>query len=147
MRKKLMFGIALTLLAAMVLPVVAFAAGGGGTGTLVAYGDGTAGVRGNGEVKITGRGVLYIKDHAGDANIQVSGTGKRIELPNGWIQYVGFNGKAYVAGSLISVGLKGSNIALHATGTGRFILWGNGTYEVNGTSGRWTEPGVVLELK
>jgi len=132
-------------------PQAACAQSGGGTGTLTASGDGLAGLRGNGTVTISGNGILWIRDHNGDATIQVSGSGFRRELPNGWIRYVGFNGSATVSGSLITVALSGYDISLQATGTGRFVLRGNGSYTVqkDGTvimSGVWPERAEVLRM-
>ena len=127
----------------MAAPQTAFAQSGGGTGTLTASGDGLAGIHGNGKVTISGNGILWIKDYAGDANINVSGSGIRREGPNGWIRYTGFNGQARVSGSSVTVALSGYDIHLTATGSGRFLLRGNGEYHVehdNGiiNRGQWT---------
>lgn len=121
----------------------ALAASGGGTGTLTASGDGLAGIRGSATVTITGNGILWIRDLGGDASIQVSGYGTKTELPNGWIRYFGFQGNAIVTGSSITVALSGYDIHLQATGTGKYVLRGNGSYtaERNGTviSGAWSD--------
>ncbi len=146
MKGKWTLVLVVVMVVSLLIPAVAFADQGGGTGTLVAQGDGLAGLRGGGQVTISGRGVLYIKDSGGDAVIQVSGNGIRTELPSGWIRYAGFDGEAQVRGSAITVALSGVNIHLRATGHGRFALWGTGTYEVNGITGVWTERGQVLEL-
>ena len=129
----------------------AFAHSGGGTGTLTASGSGLAGIRGSGNVTISGNGILWIKDYAGDANIHVSGNGVRHEMSNGWIRYTGFRGQAQVSGSDISVALSGYDIHLVATGSGRFLLRGNGEYSVESDGvviirGQWTERGKVLTL-
>ncbi len=133
------------------VPQTASAESGGGTGTLIASGDGLAGIRGNGTIHITGNGILYIRDHAGDASIQVTGSGQRTELPNGWIRYLGFHGTADVSGSMITVALSGYDINLQASGTGKFLLRGNGTYSVERDgvvilSGTWTESAEVQQL-
>lgn len=132
-------------------PQVALADSGGGTGTLTASGDGLAGLRGNGTVNISGNGVLWIRDRAGDAIIQVSGNGQRTELRNGWIRYAGFHGSAEVSGSSITVALSGYNIQLEASGTGKFVLRGNGTYSTTKDgvvvfSGAWPETVEVQTL-
>ncbi len=129
----------------------ALAQSGGGTGTLTASGDGLAGIRGNGRVEISGNGILWIKDHAGDADINVSGNGVRHEMPGGWIRYTGFQGQANVSGSSITVALSGYNINLRATGTGSFVLRGNGEYSVEKDgiivlSGTWSETTEVLSF-
>ncbi len=148
-RLSLVFSIAavIALLGATAFaPQTALAASGGGTGSLTASGDGLAGLRGNGTVNISGNGILWIRDRAGDALIQVSGNGRRAELPSGWIRYVGFQGSAEVSGSNITVALSGYDIHLEASGTGKFVLRGNGTYQVNGLSGSWTEGPVIHSL-
>lgn len=124
----------------------AYAESGGGTGTLKAWGDGLAALRGNGTVVISGSGILWIRDHAGDASIHVRGNGVRHELPNGWIRYTGFNGEAQVTGSLISVALSGYDIELAATGTGKFVLRGNGGWETEHASGEWSSTVEVLSF-
>ncbi len=136
--------------ATLFTPQAALAESGGGTGTLTASGDGLAGIRGSGSVTISGNGILWIRDHAGDASIQVSGNGNKSELPSGWIRYTGFQGNATVTGSSITVALSGYGINLQATGTGKFVLRGNGSYtaERNGivVTGAWTESAEVLTL-
>jgi hypothetical protein len=135
---------------AMLAPQAALANSGGGSGTLIADGDGLAGIRGSGTVSISGNGILWIRDHAGDASINVSGDGIRSDLPNGWIRYSGFNGSAVVSGSQITVALSGYSIHLEATGTGQFVLRGNGSYTVekNGiiVTGAWTEGAEVQNI-
>ncbi len=137
--------------AALVAPQAVYAESGGGRGTLTASGDGLAGIRGNGTVTISGNGILWIKDHAGDASIQVSGNGVRRDLPNGWIRYTGFQGQAVVSGSRVSVALSGYDIDLQATGTGRFVLRGSGSYSVEKDgavilSGSWTEEAQMFSI-
>ena len=154
MRKKAWLIAAIILVVGMALagPQVALARQGGGTGTLTASGDGLAGLRGDGTIVISGAGVLWIRDHAGDASIEVSGQGVRRESPGGWIRYIGFDGEATVSGSAVTVALSGVNIDLEATGTGHFVLRGQGEYSVSGPDGTvllegtWTEEARVLEL-
>lgn len=141
-RLSLIFSIAatITLLGATALvPQTVLADSGGGTGQLTASGDGLAGLRGNIIVNISGNGILWIRDPAGDAVIQVSGHGRRTELSNGWIRYAGFQGSAEVSGSRVTVALSGYDIHLEASGTGQYVLRGNGTYSTGKTSGSWTE--------
>lgn len=148
-RLSLIFSLAvmLALLAAVSFaPQTALADSGGGAGTLTASGNGFAWIRGNGDISISGSGVLEIRDHAGDAVIQVSGVGRKVELPGGLIRYIGFRGNAEVNGSDVSVSLAGRNIHLEAVGTGQFILRGRGMYEVNGAPGLWTRTSVIHSL-
>lgn len=153
-RSLLVFSIAagLALLgAAWLAPQPALARSGGGTGRLTASGDGLAGLRGDGTVSISGNGVLWIRDHNGDAVIQVSGSGVRRETANGWIRYVGFDGSATVTGSLVTVALSGYDISLAASGTGKFVLRGDGSYSVEKdgvaiATGAWTESAEVMTI-
>ena len=108
-----------------------------GKGTLTAQGDGIALLAGRGIVRLKGNGILWVKDMAGNAEIEVSGIGQKKEFPDGWIQYSGFRGTASIKGSKIRVVIAGVDIDLHAAGRGVAILWGHGTYEINGQSGRW----------
>ncbi|MBL7208933.1 MAG: hypothetical protein ISS52_02420 [Dehalococcoidia bacterium] len=108
-----------------------------GAGTLTAQGDGIALLGGRGTVEVSGNGILWIKDLASDAVIKVSGQGEKEEFPDGWIQYAGFHGNASVEGSRIRVIVAGVDIDLFAEGRGRVLLWGHGTYQINGQSGQW----------
>ncbi|MBT3313893.1 MAG: hypothetical protein HN390_04695 [Anaerolineae bacterium] len=132
-------------------PQTAYAQSGGGSGTLKANGDGLAGIRGSGDVSISGSGILWIRDHAGDAVINVSGGRNRREGENGWVRYSGFNGEASVSGSQITVALSGFGIDLEATGTGKFVLRGSGSYTVEKDgitvlNGVWTEEAQVFSI-
>jgi uncharacterized protein YigE (DUF2233 family) len=132
-------------------PQTAYAQSSDGTGTLTASGDGLAGIRGNGKVKISGNGILWIKDHAGDAEINVTGNGIKRELSGGWIRYGGFQGQATVSGSQITVALSGYDINLKATGTGNFVLRGNGEFSVEKDgmiilNGNWSNKTEVYSL-
>lgn len=89
-----------------------------GVGTLTAKGDGIALLGGRGTVEVSGHGEMQ-------------------EFLDGWIQHAGFHGDASVEGSRIRVIVAGVDIDLSAEGRGRAILWGHGTYEINGQSGQW----------
>ncbi len=145
MKSRLFSALSLALLAILALTTVAGAEQGGGTGTLTAQGNGMAALRGSGSITISGSGVLYIRDQAGDAHVVVTGTGRRFER-NGWTIYAGFHGEAQITGSGMTVALRGANINLVATGTGKFLLRGTGTYETEKESGEWTEKGTVVAL-
>jgi len=42
--------------------------------------------------------------------------------------------------------MAGENVDLYAIGTGRVILWGEGTYEINGLIvGAWSEAIKIVE--
>lgn len=138
-------GLVLALLLLTVSP--AWAEGVKGAGELHAWGDGLAGVRGDGEVTITGNGVLYFRDQNGDAEWSVSGEGDRRNLPSGWIVYYGFNGTFEAEGSRITVALSGYDVELWAEGTGAAVLRGDGEYEINGHRFSWTSDFEPIQLK
>lgn len=111
-----------------------------GVGSLSAQGDGIAIIAilgGRGQVELTGNGVLWAKDIAGNATIEVNGYGEKEEFPDGWIQYSGFHGNAYIKGKLVVVVVAGTDIDLSAKGHGRAILWGHGTVTKNGQTEEW----------
>ncbi len=154
-KRKFVFGLALlfALLASVAFaPQAVFAQSGNGNGTLVADGDGLAGIRGNGTVTISGNGVLWIRDIAGDAVIEIEGQhGRRVKGERGWIRYSGFDGQAVVTGSKVTVAISGFDIHLEAGGAGKFILRGSGTYSVGREGvtvldGRWTEEATVFSI-
>ncbi|MBM4446626.1 MAG: hypothetical protein FJ023_04645 [Chloroflexi bacterium] len=118
-----------------------------GIGKLKAQGDGIAVLYGKGAVELSGNGTLWVKDSAGNAKIEVTGYGVKKEFPDGWIQYAGLRGTASIKGTNIRVVIAGVSIDLTAKGRGGAILWGHGTYEMNGRSGQWgnnTFPKPVL---
>jgi hypothetical protein len=146
MKKRIVVsGLVLSLLLANVS--TAWAAGVGGTGELHAWGDGMAGVRVDGEVTVTGNGVLYFRDLAGDAEWSVSGNGCRRVLPSGWIVYYGFSGTFEAQGNRFTVVLSGYDIELWAQGTGGAVLRGHGEYEVNGQSFDWMSDSEPIRLQ
>jgi hypothetical protein len=108
-----------------------------GIGKLEAHGDGIAILYGKGTVELSGNGTLWIKDNAGDAKIEVTGYGVKKDFPDGWIQYSGMHGTASVKGTSIRVVISGVDINLTAKGRGGAILWGHGTYAINGRTGQW----------
>jgi hypothetical protein len=138
MRHKLLIGFALLMLTSLILAPSAWADRVEGTGTLTAHGDGFAVVRGAGTIDVTGSGILWVYDRLGGAVIQVTGQGEKEVFPDGWIQYSGFNGTAHIEGGWVIVGIAGANINLTAKGTGGALLWGHGSYELNGVHGRWS---------
>ncbi len=146
MKARIVQALGSAVVLAVLLTTVAAAEHGAGTGTLTAKGSGFAALRGNLSVTLTGSGMLVIRDHAGDATIEVTGHGRKKEFPNGTIVYVGFDGKAQISGSAIDVSLRGAKIELEATGTGRFLLRGHGSYHTDKDNGAWTEDGTVVIL-
>jgi len=109
-----------------------------GQGKLEAWGDGLAGIRGEGVVDVSGNGVLYFKDVNGDATWSIEGDGFRVGMQNGWIAWVGFDGTFHAEGTRIAVALHGTDIVLTAEGIGWALLRGEGHYIINGEDGEWT---------
>ena len=137
MKKRILILLAVLIVTSLGYALVAYADTERGTGTLEAQGDGLAGLHGTGWVSVSGNGVLWVK---GAENIVVQGKGHKKDFPDGWIEYVGFDGTARIRGQEVSVILAGERVNLYAIGNGRVILWGEGTYEVNGLiTGAWSE--------
>jgi len=114
-----------------------------GMGTLNAEGDGFAGLHGAGYTRISGRGVLWVK---GEESIEIRGDGHKKVFPDGWTEYVGFDGAARIRGQDVSVLMAREGIDLYAIGAGRAILWDEGTYEINGLiTGRWSDTIGILD--
>jgi len=142
MKKKALVLLAVLVIASLGFASVASADSAKGTGTLEAQGDGLAGLHGTGWVSLSGNGVLWVK---GAEHIVVEGQGHKKAFPDGWTEYIGFDGTARIRGQCVSVILAGENINLYAIGSGRAILWGEGTYEINGLiAGAWSETIKIL---
>jgi hypothetical protein len=143
MKKKMFVLMAVLVIASLGFASVASAQSEDGMGTLVAQGDGFAGLHGTGYIRLRGNGVLWVK---GEESIRIQGKGHKKVFPSGWTEYVGFDGTARIRGQGVSVFMAGEGIDLYAIGTGRVILWGEGTYEINGLiTGRWSEAIEILD--
>lgn len=143
MKKKMFVLMAVLVIASLGVTSVASAESESGMGTLVAEGDGFAGLHGTGYIRISGRGVLWVK---GEEFIEIRGDGHKKVFPSGWTEYVGFRGTARIRGQRVSVLMAGEEIDLYAIGTGRAILWGEGTYEINGlVTNRWSDTIEILD--
>lgn len=119
-----------------------------GVGVLVAEGSGLAVLDGRMNFHGSARsGVLFVKDKAGDARIQVEGYGRKIELPGGGLIYLGFHGRAHILGSDVTVAVFGQGIKIHVVGKGTAFLKGRGWYRVNGLPPQpWSAEGTFLEI-
>ena len=104
---------------------------------LVAHGDGVAVLRGKGFVDVSGNGILWVRDLAGDAKIKVTGYGSKEVFPDGWIQYAGLHGTAQVTGSSVRVAIAGVDVDLTTIGHGEASLWGHGSHQVGSKTGTW----------
>ncbi len=102
-----------------------------GRGVLDAHGTGVAAVKGRVDMQVNAnRGILLVKDIAGDAFVRVDGNGGTAEW-NGFTVYFG-SGEATIVGSHVAVVVVGTDIDLHAAGKGWAYLKGHGRYFVNG---------------
>ncbi|MBI5288345.1 MAG: hypothetical protein HY873_05180 [Chloroflexi bacterium] len=102
-----------------------------GRGVLDAHGTGVAAVKGRVDMQVNAnRGILLVKDIAGDAFVRVDGTGGTAHW-NGFTVYFG-TGEATIVGSHVAVIMVGTDIDLHAAGKGWAYLKGRGHYFVNG---------------
>lgn len=119
-----------------------------GAGVLVAAGDGLAVLDGRMNFHGTARsGALLVKDRDGDAHVQVTGYGRRIELAGGGVLYLGFHGRAHIRGSDVKVTVFGQGIRIHVVGEGTAFLKGRGWYRVNGQPAQpWSAEGTTLEI-
>jgi hypothetical protein len=147
LRKVLTLIVVVVVATLAVVPVVSAQAP-QGEGSLTAQGDGIAILRGKGTVDLSGNGILWIRDAAGDAVIEVTGSGQKEEFPDGWLQYAGFHGTAHVEGSRIAVIVAGADIELTARGRGMARLWGHGSHQSPDGAGEWktTELGARVRL-
>lgn len=103
----------------------------GGQGTLSAHGNGVAALKGRMELSANAnRGILLVKDIAGDAEVDVRGIGGSGSW-NGFDVYYGA-GAAHITGSHVAVIIIGTDIDLRAHGKGWAFLKGRGSYWVNG---------------
>ena len=138
MKKKMLILLAVLMIASLGFTSVVSAESENGMGTLNAKGDGFAGLHGTGYIRLSGTGVLWVK---GEESIRIQGEeGHKKVFPDGWTEYVGFRGTARIRGQGVSVLMAGEGIDLYVIGTGRVILWGEGTYEINGLiTGRWSD--------
>ena len=144
MKKKMLVLMAVLVIASLGFASVVSAESEDGMGTLEARGDGFVGLHGTGYIRVRGTGVLWVK---GEESIRIQGEeGHKKVFPSGWTEYVGFRGTARIRGQRVSVLMAGENIDLYAIGTGRVILWGEGTYEINGLiTGRWSDTIEILD--
>ncbi len=151
MKKKLFVVLAL-LLAGLAAVTAVSADVVSGIGWLEAQGDGTARV--NGYVKslrIKGNGVLYYRDGGEEDAAEVTGYGRKIDLPNGWVKYEGFHGAFDLKDAdQTTVILHGRNIGLQAIGRGTVWLKGRGTYTYGArdgiVTGDWSLDGQTFHI-
>jgi hypothetical protein len=117
-----------------------------GRGVLHAEGDGLAAVKGRLDLEVSAdRGILLVKDLAGDARIRVEGEGGET-IFHGFKVYFG-TGNARIVGSDVGVIIVGDDIELDVIGVGWAYLKGDGTFTVNGRGPfRWTPDGTFAGI-
>lgn len=153
MYKKKSLWIVLLLLASLFIVTAVSADYAEGTGWIEAHGSGVAGLKGNiNTVRISGSGTLYYHDGGETDTPTVTGVGRKIELPNGWVKWVGFHGTFSLQDAdHVKIALHGRNIDLYASGTGSVWLRGKGTYTIGHpdgtiTHGIWDTPDSTNEI-
>lgn len=100
-----------------------------GTGVLDARGSGLVAVKGRMDLAVSAdRGILLVKDIAGDADVEVTGDGGTGEF-HGFDVYFG-TGSAHITGSDVAVIVVGNDIKLHVVGKGWAYLKGRGHFMV-----------------
>ena len=124
-----------------------------GRGWLRARGQGLAEMKGQVHtLTISGNGTLWYLDEGEPDEPVVTGKGERIEHPNGWVQYVGFDGTFQLQGAdNVTVKLVGTQIELFVVGKGVVHLRGHGVYVYgNGqhiVRGHWAANGQTLDIE
>lgn len=119
-----------------------------GKGTLKANGDGAIRFKGrtdkieNGIVRISGNGVLLIKDFKGDMDKKITGYGGMVELKKGFWIYYGFKGDATIKGSGFIMDLFGQDLDIYAKGNAVIFLAGEGSYNAE----RYVKPETDSEI-
>jgi hypothetical protein len=120
---------------------------GTGTGTLKAVGTGYAKLSGGGTATLSGIGTLFVRDYDGNAVVTVTGKGRKQVLSDGWTRYTGFSGAVVITGKSFGIILTGTRIRLVASGSGRFVLHGRGTYTTGNLSGTWRSDYTEITMK
>ena len=125
-----------------------------GKGTLSASGSGEALLRGRGRVEIQshGEGVIRIRGAAkieveGQEQAEVAGLRPRQRaLPGRPVVLRDVEGRVVAEGLRLEVAMRSSQIEFTATGQGLVVLRGEGTYEVGGEEGSWSENGTRIRI-
>lgn len=120
-----------------------------GSGVLRAAGTGLVHLRGAMDFRGSAdAGALVVHDYAGDALVDVQGYGRRIELPDGGVAYLGFHGTAHIRGWNVQADMLVAGVEFRAAGKGVAYLAGRGWYSVNGLPRQpWTETGVNVAVE
>ncbi len=153
MSKRKLTIIGMLLLSMLMLVGVASADTIRGEGWLRAQGAGVANMKGHIDtLEISGNGSLWYLDRGHVDEPVVTGEGHRVEYANGWVNYVGFNGRFQLTDAdAIIVHLRGQDVNLNVEGQGTVFLKGRGTYAYGDGEttnyGNWHENGRSLGLE
>jgi hypothetical protein len=98
-----------------------------GEGSICASGHGAIQFHGNGTLAARVRGgQLIINDES--AVVSITGNGKKHVFPNGWVMYIGYEGKVRLEGEDIFGQIIGKGLRMKARGEGVMLLMGKGVY-------------------
>ena len=108
------------------------------TAQLIAAGNGTLTLEGKvvvyGVIR-SGRGILYVRDIAGDAEVTVHGAPQAFP-ESGQLRLHPRRNRFYVMGSCVSIRIRGSRMVIAAGVSGDAAVRGVGAYTVNAGPGR-----------
>lgn len=107
---------------------------------------------GNGTVALSGSGLIEMKCvgfvllNSSTQSTTAEGSGEKIELEDGRILYVHFNGRVRVAGDNMEVICGGTDIYIAARLNGTVVLTGTGYYNAGLNRGLWNAAGVPVQI-
>jgi hypothetical protein len=116
---------------------------------LIAAGNGTLTLEGKvvvyGVIR-SGRGILYVRDIAGDAEVTVHGAPQAFP-ESGQLRLHPRRNRFYVVGSCVSIRIRGSRMVIAAGVSGDAAVRGVGAYTVNAGPGRrWSRSLTPVKL-
>jgi hypothetical protein len=119
------------------------------TAQLIAAGNGTLTLEGKvvvyGVIR-SGRGILYVRDLAGDAEVTVHGAPQAFPQ-SGQLRLHPRRSRFYVIGSCVSIRIRGSRMVIAAGVSGDAAVRGVGAYTVNAGPGRrWSRSLTPVKL-
>ncbi len=114
-----------------------------GHGRFTAQGSGLAAIQGSGAFSIRGTGSLIV---IAQSREEISGKGFSFIRQDGNRYYFEGEGRLMVKGRSVGLRAEGRNLHLSGAGIGAVSLRGEGTFNVNGSKGRWTRTGATLRF-
>ena len=117
----------------------------GGSGVLVARGNGIVVISGSGSVDLVTNGFLMI---SGDAEVGFFGEeAEGIELQDGKVMYINLDEKVTVSGEDMEITCGGTIIYMHANCSCDVFLVGSGLYREGLKVGLWSSAGVEIGIE